>query len=117
MRPLPADARRNVLGLSALFGAMYFVQGIGEPTEGLIGQPVRSLLNSQGRSAAEIATFSFLVALPWNVKPLYGLLSDFVPLFGYRRRSYLVAATAATAIGLLGLYAEFTRNIPPDALL
>lgn len=25
------------------------------------------------------------------IKPLYGFLSDTVPLFGYRRRSYLVS--------------------------
>ena len=33
---------------------------------------------------------------PWVIKPVYGFLSDTVPLFGYRRRSYLVAC------GLLG---------------
>ncbi|KAF4322150.1 hypothetical protein BBO99_00001294 [Phytophthora kernoviae] len=27
---------------------------------------------------------------PWNLKPLYGLLSDSLPLFGYRRKSYIV---------------------------
>lgn len=31
-----------------------------------------------------------LTAAPWVIKPLYGFLSDAVPLFGYRRRSYLV---------------------------
>ena len=31
-----------------MFGAMYFIQGIGEPTEGLIAQPVRSLLAKWG---------------------------------------------------------------------
>jgi hypothetical protein len=117
MRPPPTDARRTALGLSALFGAMYFVQGIGEPAEGLVGQPLRSLLRSQGRTAAQIATFSFLLGLPWAFKPLYGLLSDFVPLFGSRRRSYLIVATAATTFGLLGAYATFTHGIPPEDLL
>eukprot|EP00798_Chlamydomonas_sp_ICE-L_P004598 gene4599-14789_t len=28
--------------------------------------------------------------MPWVVKPLYGFISDSIPLFGYRRRSYLV---------------------------
>jgi hypothetical protein len=27
--------------------------------------------------------------MPWVVKPLYGFISDSIPLFGYRRRSYL----------------------------
>jgi hypothetical protein len=39
--------------------------------------------------------------LPWIIKPLYGLVSDFVPLFGYRRKAYLVIANAAAALAYL----------------
>jgi len=28
--------------------------------------------------------------LPWIVKPFWGVLTDTVPLFGYRRKSYLI---------------------------
>lgn len=37
-------------------------------------------------------------SFPWLVKPLYGFISDTIPLFGYRRRSYLVIS------GLLGAF-------------
>jgi len=84
----------------ALFGAMYFVQGIAEPTEGLIAQPVRSLLEDWNYSVSEIATFMALLALPWTLKPLYGLASDFLPIAGTHRRSYLLLSTAATVLGL-----------------
>jgi predicted MFS family arabinose efflux permease len=87
-----------------LFGAMYFVQGIAEPTEGLIAQPVRSLLRSWDYSAAAIGRFIFFLSLPWVIKPLYGLLTDFVPLAGTRRRSYLIASSGATVLGLAFLY-------------
>ena len=96
--------RRERFGLSVLFGAIYFIQGIGEPTEGLIAQPVRSMLASWGQSATEIATFSALLAVPWVLKPLYGVLSDFVPIAGFRRRSYLLIMSTATALGLAYLY-------------
>lgn len=33
--------------------------------------------------------------LPWTIKPAIGLLSDTVPLWGYHRKSYLVAAGLA----------------------
>lgn len=111
-----SDARRAVLKLGVLFGAMYFVQGISEPTEGLVGQPVKSFLADRGLDAAKVASFSALLAVPWMVKPLYGLLTDFVPLFGYRRRSYLLLATGATAAGLLGLFTFFTPSIPASTL-
>ena len=98
------DLRRETVGLMLLFGAMYFVQGIAEPTEGLIAQPVRSLLKSWGRSASEIGTFMAILSLPWTFKPFYGLLTDFVPLAGTRRRSYLLLSTLLTVLGLGYLY-------------
>src|SRR5262245_38797960 len=78
-----------VTGVSAFFATMYFIQGVGDPTSGLIAQPVRSLLKSWGDSPATIAAFMGLLALPWTLKPLLGLLCDLVPLFGSRRRNYL----------------------------
>ncbi len=103
MRSPPARGVTWRLGL--LFGAIYFLQGIGEPTEGLIAQPVRSMLKSWGHTASEIAAFSALLAVPWSLKPLYGLLSDFAPILGSRRRSYLILTGAMTAACLLGLFA------------
>lgn len=96
--------RDSTLGLGSLFGLMYFVQGVGEPTEGLVAQPMRSLLKSWGHSTGEIAAFAALLGVPWVLKPLYGLLTDFVPLRGSRRQSYLVLATSATTAALLVLY-------------
>jgi len=41
---------------------------------------------------AELSATLGLLSLPWTIKPLYGFLSDGFPIFGYRRRSYLVLA-------------------------
>src|SRR3954447_17698242 len=94
------SVRRRGLELGLLFGALSFLQGIGEPTDGLIAQPVRTLLRSWGRSTGEIAVFAALLAIPWSLKPLYGLLSDFVPLVGSRRKGYLIVASAVMALAL-----------------
>jgi predicted MFS family arabinose efflux permease len=96
--------RRETTTLVLLFGAMYAVQGIAEPTEGLIAQPVRSLLRSWDYSATAITGFGALLALPWSLKPLYGLLTDFVPIAGTRRRSYLILASTASCLALFLLY-------------
>lgn len=99
--PEPARDRGAILRLSVLFGTIYFVQGVSEPSEGLIAQPVRSLLKEWGLSAGAITSFVALLALPWSIKPLFGLVTDFVPLFGWRRKSWLVVASALACLGLL----------------
>lgn len=99
-----------LVGLAVVFGLLYFVQGIAEPTEGLIAQPVRSLLMRWNFSADSIGRFAFLIALPWSIKPLFGLLSDFVPLCGRRRKSWLLLSTSAAGLGLLALFLN-----PPQA--
>lgn len=108
--PDPEEAPKDaVFGLGLVFGLLYFVQGIGEPTEGLISQPVRSLLKGWGHSASEIAGFMAVLGLPWSLKPLYGVLTDFVPLGGSRRRVYLILTCLATAAALGWLWL-----VPPE---
>src|SRR5689334_15225286 len=103
-RTIAAPPRASIAGVSALFAAIYFVQSVGDPASGLIAQPVRSLLNAEGDSPAQIAGVMAVLALPWALKPLLALLSDFVPLFGSRRRAYLLVSTAVAALGLAMAY-------------
>ena len=103
--------------LGLVFGAFAFLQGIGDPTDGLLAQPVRSLLRGWGQSAGAITTFSALLAIPWTLKPLYGLLTDFVPILGTRRKGYLIVSGGAAALSLLGLYAFPVRPGATTALL
>ena len=104
----PADgspSKRDILRLSLFFAAIYFVQGITEPNAGIANQPIFFLLkDGLHLSAAGTATFLAVVAVAWNIKPLYGLISDFFPLLGYRRKSYLIltSALAAAAWFMLG---------------
>jgi MFS family permease len=99
-----ANDRTHVVGLSAVFGLLYFAQGISEPTEGLIAQPTRSLLRNWGYPANTVASYMAILALPWAAKPLYGLLTDFVPIAGTRRRSWLLLTTLVTTVSLVALY-------------
>ena len=91
------------MGLGFLFGAFAFCQGVAEPTEGLISQPVQALLTRWGHGPAEVGAFAAMVALPWSLKPLYGLLTDFVPLFGRRRKSYLILTSGTAAVALFAV--------------
>ncbi len=49
----------------------------------------------------EVTAYFGVLNFPWVIKPAFGLVSDFVPLFGYRRTSYLLLASAGGAIGYL----------------
>lgn len=92
-----------LLRLGLLFGGFYFLQGLVETGDGLIAQPSRSLLERSGAGIGRIGDVMALAALPWIFKPLYGLISDFVPLAGSRRRGWLVLVSGATALALLVL--------------
>jgi folate/biopterin transporter len=54
---------------------------------------------------AELSAVTGLFVLPWTIKPVYGFLSDGFPLFGYQRKSYLIAAGLLGGIsyGVLGI--------------
>lgn len=66
---------------------VYFVQGI----LGLARLAVSFFLKDNlGLSPAEVSALLGIVAIPWMVKPLFGFISDGLPIFGYRRRPYLV---------------------------
>ena len=103
VNPRDTVSRLTTIHLGLLFALIYFVQGLAEPSEGLIAQPVRSLLHDWHKSPSEIAHFMAMVALPWAIKPLYGLIIDFAPLCGSRRRNYLLLTTLATSVSLLWL--------------
>jgi predicted MFS family arabinose efflux permease len=94
--------------LALLFGIVYFAQGMWY----LPNQTITTSLKDAGLSAGQIATFFAITTIPWLIKPVYGLLSDFVPLFGYHRKSYLLLTSGTAAMGgfLLGLTGEHSYS-------
>ena len=70
------------------FAVVFIVEGIGQAKVGIVWQPLTYFLKTQyGWTALQIAASLAVLDVPWVIKPLYGLISDFLPLFGYRRRS------------------------------
>ena len=95
------------------FALVYVVEGLGQ-IGGLIAQPLNYYLKQvQGWTPLQITAYLTLFNLPWIIKPLYGLVSDFIPLFGYRRKSYLLIANAAATCGFLLV----TQLTVPDRLV
>lgn len=96
------EARR----LALIFAIVYFAQGMWY----LPNLSITFLLKDNfGLSAAQTATFFSITVIPWLIKPVYGLISDFVPLFGQRRKSYFIltsgmAAAMGLALTIMGSY-------------
>lgn len=84
------SSRSEVRRLATLFGVVYFAQGICQVVL-LLNQPIKYYLRQHlNYTADQVAGFMYLAMIPWMIKPLYGLMSDFVPIAGYRRKSYLL---------------------------
>ena len=52
---------------------------------------------------SEYVWVSTLPALPWALKPVFGLVSDAVPIYGQRRKPYLVICSLLCGLGFLRL--------------
>ena len=100
-----ARVRGGLIGVVLLFAALYFVQGMNETATGLVTQPVYSLLAKWHTNPGQMTTLIALLGWPWCCKPLFGLISDFLPFAGYRRKSYLLAMGVLTSVFFCGLYA------------
>ena len=95
------DSRAAVKRLLLFFALVYVVEGLGQIV-GLISQPLNYYLKEvHGWNPLQVTAFVTLFNLPWIIKPIYGLVSDFLPLFGYRRKSYLIIANIAATGGYL----------------
>src|SRR5215471_343276 len=97
----PAEVPNTGLTLRQYYlmvGLGAFVTTIAQP--GVIGRlPLRILLKDDLHLTAQgLATFMFVSTFAWNVKPLAGLLSDAFPLFGTRRRHYMIAGAGLAAL-------------------
>ncbi len=86
-----------------LFALAYFAQGLGQ-AGGLISQPLNYYLKvGLGLNTAQVSDYLAILTIPWMIKPLYGLVSDYLPLLGYRRKTWLVLVNLVAASGFLWL--------------
>jgi len=129
IKPSPRKAAAGALELSwlgrqrAAFGlpfltcicVVYFAQGF-RALSGLATQFF--LKDSLGLEPAAIQSLLATAALPWSVKPLYGLVSDAVPIRGQHRKPYLVLAAAVglaawSGLALLAAPGAAAASLPP----
>src|SRR5579862_4062545 len=103
--PPVADSTASTRSLIAVIAAGIFVTGFGWP--GSFGRlPFNVLFKNQLHlSALDVSEFWAVSLLVWYVKPLVGFACDAYPLFGTRRRGYLLVGTALAGLAWLAFLA------------
>lgn len=100
--------KETILKLSAVFVLVYFFSPNGIAS--LPSLSVSFLLKDVLKMTAEQAAyFGAITIIGWAIKPLWGVISDAFPLFGFHRKSYLLvttigAAAVWTALGFINHY-------------
>lgn len=110
VEPAASDSRCGAF-LPLYLVAAYLTQGVAQHFC-LIAQPLEFyLLKNQHYSAAQVTWFLSVLMIPWIVKPVFGVLSDFYPLAKTRRKSYLLIAAAVATAGFAGLAVLTTQPV------
>lgn len=79
---------------------VYFVQGV----LGLSRLAVSFFLKDDlGLSPTQVSAMMGVVMLPWVIKPVFGFISDGVPILGYRRRPYLILAGLSGTVAWIAM--------------
>jgi len=98
-----------VNGKSLLYPAIVIIVGVFATTLcefqvlGLI--PLKNLLkNELHADRAVTASFFFWILLAWYFKPFAGIVTDAFPLFGTRRKSYMLIGAVLTVASWIALY-------------
>lgn len=85
--------------LSAIL-SVYFIQGALSMSRLAVSFYLKDDL---ALTPASVASLTALAGLPWVLKPVYGFLSDSVPVYRSRRRAYLALSGALGALAWLKL--------------
>ncbi|KAE8125591.1 hypothetical protein FH972_020374 [Carpinus fangiana] len=103
--------------LNAAFGAsflwliclIYFTQGFRSFVWTAVSYQLKDGLKLSPSASQFVSSVAFF---PWSIKPLYGIISDCIPIKGRRRIPYLVIATVLSLVPwvLLGLNANLRSS-------
>jgi len=88
--------RSEWLPLAVVFASVYFfsMNGLGS----LPNLAINFLLKDRAAlNPAQLAYFQAVIMIAWVVKPLWGIISDLCPIFGSRRKSYLILTSVVAA--------------------
>lgn len=75
------------------------------------------MLKTLAMNAAQVAALLSILMIPWMIKPIFGILSDSLPLAGYKRKSYLTLFYSLSAVCYLASAAMQLTSQPMSLTL
>ena len=88
-------SKKQIWRLSIVFGLIYFFSSNGIAS--LPAITVNFLLkDTLQMTATQASYFAAISTVGWAIKPLWGIISDMFPIFGSRRKSYLIITSLLT---------------------
>jgi hypothetical protein len=95
---------RDYWWIMALYVLSSFIQMFPLVSFGLL------LIGELGTSAAEVTFYYTAIFVPWNFRAVFGLISDTVPVFGYRRKAYLIMSYVGVSCCFIA-YGQAVRSL------
>ncbi len=93
---LDSTNSRGLTQIMALVGSAYLFLILCDPRFGIANLSIRFMLkDGLHLGATELAGFMAIITFAWYCKPVAGLLTDNISLFGFRRKGYLILSSAA----------------------
>lgn len=84
-----------------LLGFQYFNQGSGS----MIGIATQDYYKDYLKlEPSQIAKMSSITGIPWSCKLIYGIMSDKLLFFGYKRKSYIILMGLLQFVSLFAIY-------------
>lgn len=101
---LPHLADSNFWKKLSFTQSVIYLVGFSEGLTHLAALAIYYMLKDDlGLSPAEVSALFIAPALPWVFKPIFAFISDSYPLYGYRRKPYMVGFSLLEGLGFIML--------------
>lgn len=95
-----------------LVSTTYCVQGFKSFSSLAVNYLFKDILQLEPSEAQALTTTMYI---PWGIKPVYGIVSDSLPFFGYHRKSYLLLFGIVGLLSFLALSMNALTNTAASA--
>lgn len=113
----PGNVRARIALFAVAFFLFYFGQKMGNNFEGLSKIPVRNaLLKDFALPTSQVGALMTSISVGWYIKALLGVVTDGLPIFGLRRKPYLLLGNLLASGAWFWVASSGTQSVASLAL-